>query len=160
MRGRDIGVARRGRIAAVGVALVAALVGCSSSHSGPPSGGSGSSGGPPSGPPSTAVHLPTWAAGYWTGHQRTLDLAPNGDGLLVFSLTGGGSGPFATVLMHIVAANGNQATARVDTSDDPKTAAGSMHVLSFDPASDVITMDIDGGPTFCGVTAASGTCGA
>jgi hypothetical protein len=158
MRSRDNGVARRCQLAAGGAALVGTLTACTSSHLAPPT--SGGSRGASSGSASTAVHLPAWAAGYWTGHQRTLDLAPNGDGLLVFSLTGGGAGPFATVLMHIVAATGNQATAHIDTSDDPKTAAGSTHVLTFDPASDVITMDIDGGPTFCGVTAVSGTCGA
>jgi hypothetical protein len=100
-------------------------------------------------------------AGYWIGHGRTLDLAPNGLGLLVISLTGGGEGPFATIQLHVITAASSQATVVIDSSDDPKTAVGSTHVVRYSPAADVITVDLDQqSQDFCGVTAAPGTCGA
>ena len=62
---------------AIGVALVAALVGCTSSGSSGSSDTAAQSATSAIAPP---VKPPTWAAGYWVGHERTLDLAPNGVG--------------------------------------------------------------------------------
>ena len=133
------------------------LGGCSSSGSN----GSSSGASTASSPILPAVKPPTWAAGYWVGHGRTLDLAPNGLGLLVISLTGGGEGPFATIQLHVITAGPSQATVVIDSSDDPKTAVGSTHVVRYNPAADVITIDLDQqSQNFCGVTAAPGTCGA
>lgn len=139
--------------------VVPALVlgGCSSSGSN----GSSSAALTAGSPILPAVKPPTWAAGYWIGHGRTLDLAPNGLGLLVISLTGGGEGPFATIQLHVITAASSQATVVIDSSDDPKTAVGSTHVVRYSPAADVITVDFDEqSQDFCGVTAAPGTCGA
>lgn len=139
--------------------VVPALVlgGCSSSGSN----GSSSAALTAGSPILPAVKPPTWAAGYWIGHGRTLDLAPNGLGLLVISLTGGGEGPFATIQLHVITAASSQATVVIDSSDDPKTAVGSTHVVRYSPAADVITVDLDEqSQDFCGVTAAPGTCGA
>ena len=152
----------RGRTGAHSVVLscvVLALVlgGCSSSSSN----GSSSGASTASSPILPAVKPPTWAAGYWVGHGRTLDLAPNGLGLLVISLTGGGEGPFATIQLHVITASQSQATLVIDSSDDPKTAVGSTHVVRYNPSADVITVDLDQqNQNFCGVTAASGACGA
>jgi hypothetical protein len=152
----------RGRVATHSVvvswvALGLVLGGCSSSSSNRSSAGTSAA----SGPILSAVKPPTWAAGYWVGHGRTLDLAPNGVGLLVISLTGGGEGPFATIQLHVITAGPTQATLVIDSSDDPKTAVGSTHVVRYSPTADVITVDLDQqSQNFCGVTAAPGTCGA
>ena len=139
------------------VVLAVVLGGCSSSSSG----GSSAATSTASNPILSAVKPPTWAAGYWVGHGRTLDLAPNGLGLLVISLTGGGEGPFATIQLHVMTAGQSQATLVIDSSDDPKTAVGSTHVVRYNPAADVIAVELDQqNQNFCGVTAAPGTCGA
>ncbi len=151
------GLGRPARFA-IGVALVAALAGCTSSGSSGSSVTAAQSATSAIAPP---VKSPTWAAGYWVGHERTLDLAPNGVGLLVISLTGGSVGPYATIQLHVITAGPNQATVVIDSSDDPKTAVGSTHIVRYDGAADVITIDLDQQTqNFCGVTAASGTCGA
>ena len=139
------------------VVLALIVGGCSSSSSNESSSGA-STGSSPVLPP---VKSPTWAAGYWVGHGRTLDLAPNGLGLLVISLTGGAEGPFATIQLHVTTADQDQASVVIDSSDDPKTAVGSTHVVRHNQAADVITVDLDQqNQNFCGVTAAPGTCGA
>ena len=139
------------------VVLALVLGGCSSSSSHRSSAETSTA----SSPILSAVKPPTWAAGYWIGHGRTLDLAPNGVGLLVISLTGGGEGPFATIQLHVLTAGQSQATLVIDSSDDPKTAVGSTHVVRYNPTADVITVDLDQQTqNFCGVTAAPGTCGA
>ena len=138
------------------IVLALVLGGCSSSSNGSSAGTSTASS-----LMLSAVKPPTWAAGYWVGHGRTLDLAPNGVGLLVISLTGGGEGPFATIQLHVITAGQSQATVVIDSSDDPKTAVGSTHVVRYNPAADVITVDLEQqNQNFCGVTAAPGTCGA
>jgi hypothetical protein len=152
------GLGRPARFA-IGVALVAALVGCTSS------GSSGSSGAAAQSATTSAIappiKSPTWGAGYWVGHERTLDLAPNGVGLLVISLTGGSVGPYATIQLHVIIAGPNQATVVIDSSDDAKTVVGSTHIIRYDGGADVITIDLDQQTqNFCGVTAAPGTCGA
>lgn len=153
MRGR----ARTHSVVASGVVLAFVLGGCSSSSSDGSTAGTSTA----SGPILPAVKAPTWAAGYWVGHGRTLDLAPNGVGLLVISLTGGGAGPFATIQLHVITAGQSQATVVIDGSDDPKTAVGSTHLVGYNAAADVITVDLDQqNENFCGVTAAPGTCGA
>jgi hypothetical protein len=140
-----------------GVVLAVVLGGCSSSSSNGSTTGTSTA----SSPILSAVKPPTWAAGYWVGHGRTLDLAPNGVGLLVISLTGGGTGPFATIQLHVITAGQNQATVVIDGSDDPKTSVGSTHLVRYDAAADVITVDLDQqNQNFCGVTAPPGTCGA
>jgi len=147
---------RAGRYSVV-VSCALVLGGCSSSSS-PASSASTST---TSGPILSAVKPPTWAAGYWVGHGRTLDLAPNGVGLLVISLTGGGEGPFATIQLHVITAGQSQETVVIDSSDDPKTAVGSSHLVRYNSATDVITVDLDQqNQNFCGVTAAPGACGA
>jgi hypothetical protein len=148
-----------GVLVASSVGLAIVLASCSASRSNGPSRGAAQS--TASSPVSVAVKSPTWAAGYWIGHQRTLDLAPNGVGLLVISLSGGGVGPFATIQLHVSAAGPTQATVVIDSSDDPKTVIGSTHVVRYDVGADVITIDLDQQTqNFCGVTAAPGTCGA
>jgi hypothetical protein len=147
-----------GALVAWSVAIALALAGCSSSSHQSTSGAASSTG---SSPVSVPVKSPSWAAGYWIGHERTLDLAPNGVGLLVISLSGGGVGPFATIQLHVSLAGPNQATVVIDGSDDPKTGVGSTHVIRYDSGADVITIDLDQQTQkFCGVTAAPGTCGA
>jgi hypothetical protein len=77
------------------------------------------------------------------------------------SLTGGGEGPFATIQLHVITADQNQANVVIDSSDDPKTAVGSTHVVRYNQSADVITVDLDQqNQNFCGVTAPPGTCGA
>ena len=150
---------RAGTHSVVASAVVLALVlgGCSSPSANRSAAGTSTA----SSPILSAVKPPTWAAGYWVGHGRTLDLAPNGVGLLVISLTGGAAGPFATIQLHVITAGQSQATVVIDGSDDPKTAVGSMHLVRYNSAADVITVDLDQqNQNFCGVTAAPGTCGA
>src|SRR4029077_16960780 len=118
------------------VVLAILLGGCSSSSSDGSSAGTSTA----SNPALSAVKPPTWAAGYWVGHGRTLDLAPNGLGLLVISLTGGGEGPCATTQLQVITAASSQATVVIDSSNDPKTAVGSTHVVRYSPAADVITV--------------------
>src|SRR5215831_18969862 len=118
--------ARAGRYSVVVSCVLALVLGGCSSSSTPASSASTST---TSSPILSAVKPPTWAAGYWVGHGRTLDLAPNGVGLLVISLTGGGEGPFATIQLHVITAGQSQETLVIDSSDDPKTAVGSTHVV-------------------------------
>ena len=78
----------------------------------------------------------------------------------MISLTGGGEGPFATIQLHVITAGQSQATLVIDSSDDPKAAVGSTHVVRYNPVADVIAIDLDQqSQNFCGVTAAPGTCG-